>query len=86
MLCNWQFANTELQLAKYVNVRDNRKCLQDKKNQIIFLRRRLSQDNAQSTQGLPTPFDWKYITRYSSSLIVKTTICSAYNKKHQLEY
>ena len=33
MLCNWQFANKQLQ---EVNVRDNRKCSQDMKNIKLF--------------------------------------------------
>ena len=52
-----------------------------KKHQIIFVRRGLARDNTQLTQGLPTPFDWKCLTRYSSSLIVKITTCSAFTKK-----
>ena len=32
-----------------------------KKDQIIFLGRRLAQDNTQSMQGLPTPFDWNIL-------------------------
>ena len=48
-----------------------------KKHQIIFVRRRFARDKTQSTQGLTTPFDWKCLTRYSSSL-VKITICSAF--------
>ena len=47
-----------------------------KKHQIIFVRR-FARDKTQSTQGLPTPVDWKCLTRYSSSL-VKITICSAF--------
>ena len=62
---------------KEVNVRDNRKCFQDKKNQIIFVRRRFAWDKTQSTHRLTTPFDWKHLTRYFSSL-VKITIWSTF--------
>ena len=48
-----------------------------KNHQIIFVRRKFAQDKAQSMQGLATPFDWKCLTRYSSSLL-KITICSAF--------
>ena len=69
---------------KEVNGRDDRKCLQNiKKYQIIFVRGRFARDNTQFTQGLSTPFDWKCRTSYSSSLILKITICSAFTKKHQ---
>ena len=49
-----------------------------KKQQIIFMRRRFARDKTQSTQGLTIPFDWKCLTRYSSSL-VKITICSVFS-------
>ena len=83
MLCNWQSPNKQLPLAQrgewskitgnvYKNI---------KKHQIIFVRRRFARDKTQSTQELSTPFDWKCRTNYSSSLILKITICSAFIKK-----
>ena len=48
-----------------------------KKHQIIFVRTRFARDKTQSTQRLTTPFDRKFLTRYSSSL-VKITIFSAF--------
>ena len=58
--------------VKEVTVWDNRKCIQNiKKHLIIFVRKRFARGKTQSTQGLPTLFDWKCLTRYSSSLIVK---------------
>ena len=36
-------------------------------------------------QGVSTPLDWKCLMRYSSSLIIKITIWSAFNKKTSTE-
>ena len=54
-----------------------------KKHQIIFVRKKFARDKTQSMQWLSTPFNWKCLTWYSSSLILKITIFSAFTKKHQ---
>ena len=41
-----------------MNVRDNRKCLQNiKKTSKYFRKKRIARAKSQSTQGLSTPFD-----------------------------
>ena len=88
MLCNWQFANKQLPLGQRGECSRQKKMSSGhNKQQIIFVRRRFARDKTQLTQGLTTPFDWKCLARYSSSL-VKITICSAFpinveEKKHQ---
>ena len=42
------------------------------------MRKTFARDKTQSKQVLLTPFDWKCLTRYSSSLILKITICLAF--------
>ena len=56
-----------------------------KKHQIIFVIRMFARDKTQLIQGLATPIDWKCYAKYSSSLILKITICSVFSKKTSVE-
>ena len=68
-------AGNNFYYLKEVNSQDNRKCLQNiKKHQIIFVR------------FVQAPFNWKCCTSYSSSLILKITICSAFTKIPNAKY